>query len=61
MTTNELYLKTVFSCIACDCDIAPEEVDLVRNLSNNNEAIKNIDVEALLNKWRKRITSNNSI
>lgn len=54
MTTNELYLKTVFSCIACDCDIAPEEVDLVRNLS---KAIKDLDVEALLNKWIEEINS----
>ena len=57
MTTNELYLKTVFCCIACDCDIAPEEVDMVRNLSNDYETIKDLDVEALLNKWIDEINS----
>jgi len=57
MTTSELYLKTVFCCIACDCDIAPEEIDLVRNLANNYEAIKELDVESLLNKWIEEINS----
>ena len=26
MTKEELYLKTIFCCIACDGDIATEEV-----------------------------------
>ena len=25
-TKNELYLKTVFACMACDGDIAQEEI-----------------------------------
>lgn len=58
MTTNELYLKTVFCCIACDGDIAPEEVDLVRNLSTSNDAFKDLDVEKLLNNWIDEINSN---
>ena len=30
MTKEELYLKTIFCCIACDGDIATEEVGMVR-------------------------------
>lgn len=30
MTKEELYLKTVFCCIACDGDIATEEVDWLK-------------------------------
>ena len=45
MTSNELYLKTVFSCIACDGEIAPEEIELVRKLSKENDAFKDIDAE----------------
>ena len=29
MTKEELYLKTIFCCIACDGNIATEEVDMV--------------------------------
>lgn len=28
MKTNELYLKTLFCCCACDGEIAQEEVDM---------------------------------
>ena len=28
MTKEELYLKTIFCCIACDGDVATEEVDV---------------------------------
>lgn len=31
MTKEELYLKTIFCCIACDGDVATEEVDIVRD------------------------------
>ena len=57
MTTNEFYLKTVFSCIACDGEIAPEEVDMVRKLSQENEDLKGIDAESLLNKWINEINA----
>lgn len=57
MTTNEFYLKTVFSCIACDGEIAPEEVDMVRKLSQENEELKGIDAESLLNKWINEINA----
>lgn len=31
MEINELYLKTAFCCMACDGDIADEEVQYVRD------------------------------
>lgn len=30
MTLQEIYLKTVFCCMACDGDIAPEEIEIIR-------------------------------
>lgn len=36
MTKEELFLKTVFCCIACDGEIATEEVSLVREMSKND-------------------------
>lgn len=36
METNELYLKTLFCCSACDGEIAPEEVSLVKQISLNS-------------------------
>lgn len=37
MKTNELYLKTAFCCMACDGDIAPEEVEKIKGLPQFKE------------------------
>lgn len=42
MTKEELYLKTIFCCIACDGDIATEEVDMIREMCVKNNILKKI-------------------
>lgn len=42
MTKEELYLKTIFCCIACDGDIATEEVGMVRELCAKDKFFKKI-------------------
>lgn len=51
MTKEELYLKTIFCCIACDGDIATEEVDMVRDLCAKDNIFHGIDSEKYLNSW----------
>lgn len=51
MTKEELYLKTVFCCIACDGDIATEEVDMVRDLCAKDNIFHGVDSEKYLNSW----------
>ena len=51
MTKEELYLKTIFCCIACDGDIATEEVDMVRELCVKDRFFHNLDSEKYLNSW----------
>lgn len=58
MTKQELYLKTIFSCMVCDGDIATEEVDLVRQRTANDDDFKGLDVQPLLDKWIEEINSN---
>lgn len=55
MTKDELYLKTIFCCIACDGDIATEEVNLVRNLCTKDNIFHNVDLEKLINSWISEI------
>ena len=57
MTKQELFLKTVFCCMACDGDIATEEVDLVKELTANSDELKSLDVQTLLDKWIGDINS----
>lgn len=61
MTTKELYLKTIFCCMACDGDIATEEVTLVKNISSENKMVEDIDVEQLLNQWIADINKNGAL
>ena len=51
MTKEELYLKTVFCCIACDGDIATEEVDMIRTLCAKDNIFHDVDSEKYLNSW----------
>ena len=55
MTKDELYLKTIFCCIACDGDIATEELNLVRNLCTKDNIFHNVDLEKLINSWISEI------
>ena len=49
MTKEELYLKTIFCCIACDGDIATEEVDMVKDLCAKDNIFHDVDSEEYLN------------
>lgn len=42
---NELLLKTAFACMACDGDIAPEEVDLIKNFDKDGHLFGSIAVD----------------
>lgn len=59
--TKELFLKTVFSCMACDGDIAKEEVTLVKQLVENSDVFEGIDVENLLNVYINQINENSKV
>lgn len=49
MDKEILYLKTLLCCSACDGEIAPEEVDLIRSLIAKNEIFDGIEAESAIN------------
>ena len=55
MNRNELYLKTAFCCMACDGEIAPEEIQLVKKITEQSELFSNLDVEKELNAFIAQI------
>lgn len=57
MNTTELYLKTLFCCSACDGEIAPEEVSLIKQLTINNPTFDEFDVENTLNSYVENINA----
>lgn len=60
MNKKELYLKTIFSCMVCDGNIAPEEIDLVKKLVNNSKLFEDFDVESNLNSYIAEVNENGS-
>ncbi len=55
MNHNELYLKTAFCCMACDGNIADEEVALLRSVASESELFGGIDVQAKVNEYVESI------
>lgn len=51
MNTQELYLKTIFCCMACDGDIAKEEISLVKEVTSLQDDFRNMDVETMINEY----------
>lgn len=58
MNSKDLLLKTIFACMACDGDIASEEVQLVRELINITNLFNDLDVEEILNKYIDSLNKN---
>ena len=46
---NELLLRTAFACMACDGDIAKEEVDLIKSLDGEEHLFGEIEIDKELN------------
>lgn len=51
MERNELYLKTAFCCMACDGDIANEEVALLKDAATNEHIFDGLDVQGKINEY----------
>ena len=54
-TKNELYLRTAFACMACDGDIAMEEIALVKKMVEQSNLFSSINVESKLNEYVEQI------
>ncbi len=51
MNRKELMLKTTFACMACDGDIAEEEIELLRGLVADTDLFVGLDIEASLKQY----------
>ena len=50
MEQNKLLLRTAFCCMACDGEIAKEEVDLIKQMAKEKHLFGDIDINEELNK-----------
>lgn len=57
MDIQILYLKTEFCCMACDGDIAKEEIAYVKKMAQNDDLYKDINVEDVLNGFVNEINT----
>lgn len=58
MNSKDLLFKTIFACMACDGDIAPEEIQLLRDIIVNTELFCGLDVNENLKKYIDSINEN---
>lgn len=57
---NKLLLKTAFSCMACDGDIDPKEVKLIKSLHEEKMLFGDIELDKEIEDYRKAINENSS-
>lgn len=55
MALNELYLRTVFCCMACDGEIADEEVALLNKLVLTEQVFGDLDIQMSINNYIESI------
>lgn len=55
MENKEILLKTAFCCMACDGEIAPEEISLVKQLAEDMKLFEGLKVEERLNDFVAQI------
>ncbi len=57
MDRQELYLRTAFCCMACDGDIAPEEMEKIKRLPH----FKGMDLQLLLSDYLKHLKAEGNV
>ncbi len=57
MEINELLLKTAFACMSCDGDIDPEEVKLIKQMSDEQHLFGDIAISEKLDTLFQEINS----
>ena len=57
MELNELLLRTAFACMACDGDIATEEVELIKKIATEKHLFGDIDIDKELKKLVEEINT----
>jgi len=57
MERNELYLKTAFCCMACDGEIADEEVALLNRTASNEHVFDGLDIQNKINEYVSAINN----
>lgn len=55
MALNELYLRTAFCCMACDGEIADEEVALLNKLDLTEQVFGDLDIQMSINNYIESI------
>lgn len=55
MALNELYLRTAFCCMACDGEIADEEVALLNKLVLTEQVFGDLDIQMSINNYIESI------
>ena len=47
--------------MACDGEIAKEEIEMVKNISSKNNIFSSLDVESLINQWIVALNENGAV
>lgn len=60
MNNNSLFLKTAFCCMACDGNIANDEINLLKDYAENSSIFTGLDVQSIINFFVDSINSDST-
>lgn len=61
MEKKELLLKTIFACIACDGEIAAEEVCLLREIVSKTDLFDGVEIDDTLKRYVESINRDGAL
>lgn len=56
---TELILKTLFACMACDGEIATQEIESLELFIKENGIISDMDIKGLISQYVTELNNNN--
>ena len=54
---QELYLKTIFCCMTSDGEVAAEEVNLIKSITDASNLFSNLNLQSLIEKYVQEFNS----
>lgn len=60
MKNNSLFLKTAFCCMACDGNIANDEINLLKDYAKNSSIFTGLDIQNTINHFVDSINSDST-
>ena len=54
---HELFLKTIFCCMTSDGEVAEDEINFIKSITNESNLVPNLNVQILIEQYVREFNS----